>query len=67
MSLEFKEEVQGGDEINLEVVSVQLLFKALILCEVPREWDVDGRERSGPVTVSAASSVRRDLHPSAQF
>lgn len=36
MSLEFREEVWGRD-INLGVVSVRMVFKALILCEVTEE------------------------------
>ena len=40
MSLEFREEVQGG-EINLGVVSVEMVFKALILCEVTKEEEMD--------------------------
>ena len=40
MSLEFREEVQGG-EINLGVVSVEMVFKALILCEVTKEEETD--------------------------
>lgn len=65
MSLKFREEVPGGDDINLGVVSVEMVFKALRLCEVTTEWEMDGRERRSPVTVPAASKVRRDLHLSA--
>lgn len=65
MSLKFREEVWGGDDINLGVVSVQMVFKALMLCEVTKGWGKDGREKQRPVTVPAASKVRRDWHLSA--
>lgn len=67
MSLKFREEVLGGDDINLGVVSIEMVFKALILCEVTKEWEMDGRERRSPVTVPTASKARRDLHLSAWF
>ena len=49
MSLEFREEVQGG-EINLGVVSVEMVFKALILCEVTKEEEMDREEGGSPRT-----------------
>ena len=66
MSLEFREEVQGG-EINLGVVSVEMVFKALILCEVTKEEEMARGEGENPRTELAASHIRRDLHPAAWF
>lgn len=67
MSLKLREETRDGDDINLGVVNVEMVFKALILCEVTKEWEMDGRERRSPAIVPVASKVRRDSHLSARF
>lgn len=54
------------EKINLGVVSVEMVFKALILCEVTKEEEMD-REEGNPRTEPAASHIRRDLHPAAWF
>lgn len=64
MNLEFKEEVQGGDDINLELVSTSMVFKGLLLCEVTKEWELDGREGNSPMTACCFASGR-DVHSAA--
>lgn len=56
MNLELKEEVQGGDDINLELVSTSMVVKGLLLCEVTKEWELDGKEGNSPMTACCFAS-----------